>query len=152
MRYGPEVRVEGGLAKPGLLAVRGRLAGRLDLSGAGLTLETGDAYRGNAVSGTAPLAAVANLDLAWLAKCLEFSVGELFLIKNIEIGPYLDAAWLASGTAFEAPKAFAAGLAFSATVSFAGLSPFDLALFAGLDGAGVPFFGVRADRLFPAVE
>jgi NTE family protein len=152
LRYGPELRVETGLAKPGLIALRGRLAGRLDLSNAGLSLETGDAYRGNAVPGTAPLAAVANLDLAWLAKSLEFSVGELFLIKSIEIGPYLDAAWLASGTALEAPKAFAGGLAFSATISFAGLSPFDLALFAGLDSAGVPLLGVRADRLFPAIE
>jgi NTE family protein len=152
LRYGPELRLETGLAKPGLLALRGRLAGRWDLSGAGLSLERGDAYRGGDVPGTAPLAAVANLDLAWLASSLEFSVGELFLVKGMEIGAYLDAAWLASGAAIEAPKAFAAGLTFAATVSFAGLTPFDLSLFAGLDNAGVPVLGLRADRLFPAVE
>ncbi len=152
LRYGPELRLETGLAKPGLLAARGRLAGRLDLSGQGLSLERGDAYRGNAVSGAAPLVSVANLDLAWLASSLEFSAGELFLVKDIEIGAYLDAAWLAAGTSFEAPEAFAAGLTFAATVSFAGLTPFDLSLFAGLDNAGVPILGLRADRLFPAVE
>jgi NTE family protein len=152
LRYGPELRLETGLAKPGLLAVRGRLSGRLDLAGHGLSLERTDAYRGNDVAGAAPLVAVSNLELAWLAKALEFSAGELFLIKNIELGAYLDAAWLSSGTAIEAPKAFAGGLAFSATVSFAGLSPFDLALFAGLDSAGVPILGLRADRLFPAIE
>lgn len=152
LRYGPELRLETGLAKPGLLALRGRVAGRLDLSERGLSLERGDAYRGNAVAGAAPLAAVANLDLAWLARSLEFSAGELFLVKDMELGAYLDAAWLASGTAFEAPKAFAAGLAFAATVSFAGLTPFDLSLFAGLDNAGLPVLGLRADRLFPAVE
>ena len=152
LRYGPELRLETGLAKPGLLAARGRLAGRLDLSGQGLSLERGDAYRGNAVSGAAPLVSVANLDLAWLASSLEFSAGELFLVKNMEIGAYFDAAWLAAGTSFEAPEAFAAGLTFAATVSFAGLTPFDLSLFAGLDNAGVPILGLRADRLFPAME
>ena len=151
-RYGPELRLEAGAAKPGLLALRARLAGRLDLSGQGLALERGDAYRGNAVSGSAPLVAVANLDLAWLARSLEFSVGELFLVKGIEIGAYLDSAWLSPGTSLGAPKAFAAGATFAATFSFAGLTPFDLSFFAGLDGAGSPVLGLRADRLFPAVE
>ena len=152
LRYGPELRLETGLARPGLLALRGRLAGRCDLSGAGLSLERGDAYRGGTVPGAAPLTAVANLDLAWLASSLEFSVGELFLVKGMEIGAYLDAAWLAAGAAIGTPKAYTAGLAFAATVSFAGLTPFDLSLFAGLDNAGVPILGLRADRLFPAVE
>ncbi|MCE1195998.1 patatin-like phospholipase family protein [bacterium] len=152
LRYGPELRLEAGAAKPGLLALRGRAAGRFDLSAQGLALEQGDAYRGNAVSGAAPLVAVANLDLAWLARSLEFSVGEIFLVRDIEIGAYLDSAWLSSGTAIEAPKAFAAGATFAATFSFAGLTPFDLSFFAGLDSAGSPVLGLRADRLFPAIE
>lgn len=152
LRYGPELRIETGLAKPGLIALRGRLAGRLDLSGQGLPLERGDAYRGNAVAGTAPLVAVSNLDVAWLARSLEFSAGELFLVKGIEIGAYLDFAWLAPGLSTGAPTASVAGLSFAATISFAGLTPFDLSLFAGLDNAGVPVLGLRADRLFPVME
>jgi hypothetical protein len=158
-RYGPEMTLKTGIANPGGAriggaALRGRVTGRFDMSGRGLSLERGDAYRGNALTGAAPIVIAANMELVWLAKSLEFDAAELFLVKNMELGPYFDAVWLAGGGSGSTlnPDAFSLGLSYGTTLSFAGLTPIDLSLFLGLDNAGYPVFGVRAGRLFPAVK
>jgi len=173
-RYGPEMTLKTGIAylggtnlggaasgsansgaaSPGGAALRGRVTGRFDMSGRGLSLERGEAYRGNALAGAAPIVIAANMELVWLAKSLEFDAAELFLVKNMELGPYFDAVWLAGGGSGSTlkPDAFSLGLSYGTTLSFAGLTPIDLSLFLGLDNTGYPVFGVRAGRLFPAVK
>lgn len=153
VRYGPEAVLKAGLAETawgGVLRARGAL--RYDMTGVGLPLEAGDAYRGSLLPGKASLVVVSNLEIAWLAKLLEFDTSELFLFKEIEIGPFLDCAWLWEAGAPAEPDAWAAGLAFSATMSFAGLSPFDFSFFAGVDSQSALVLGLRAGRLFPAVR
>lgn len=152
LRYGPELAVRTGIAHSGKASLRGRLAGRFDASGSGLSVEPGDAYRGRDPSGTAPLAMVANLELVWLARALEFDAGEILLVKDMELGPYFDFAWLAADGAGPLPDGYALGLAFGTTVSFAGLSPFSLSLFAGFDSQGSPVLGLRSGRLFPLMR
>lgn len=153
-RYGPEMSLKTGIADVGLAALRGRAIGRFDMSGAGLSLERGDAYRGHALSGEAPLVLATNIELVWLARTLEFDAGELVLVKNMELGPYIDCAWLAGdglGLSLR-PEAYTVGLTYSTTLSFAGLTPIDLSLFAGWDSAGYPVLGVRSGRLFPTIR
>jgi len=158
-RYGPEMTLKLGVARLGIAyrdgaALRGRVTGRFDMSGRGLSLERGDAYRGNALAGAAPIVIAANMEFVWLAKSLEFNAAELFLVKNMELGPYFDAVWLAGGGSGSTlnPDAFSLGLSYGTTLSFAGLAPIDLSLFLGLDNSGYPVLGVRAGRLFPAVK
>jgi hypothetical protein len=155
--WGPELNLKAGVAKIGAAtfgaaSLRGRVSGRFDASGVGVTLDRGDVYRGAAPSGAAPLAATASVELAWLAKPLEFDAGEILLVKDMEIGPYLDCAWLAADGSGALPDAFAAGLAYSTTLSFAGLAPLNLSLFLGFDGSGSLAFGIRSGRLFPVMK
>ena len=152
MRYGPEVTLKSGVAALGAASLRGRVTGRFDASGAGLGLELGDAYRGNALAGKAPLVMAANVEIVWLAKKLEFDAGEILLVKDIELGPYFDCAWLVADGSGSMPDTFTGGLSLSATTSFAGLQPFDMSLFFGLDKAGYPVLGIRTGRLFPAAK
>ena len=147
--YGPELTLKTGIAAGGIASLRGRATGRFDASGAGLALRSDDAYRGNALAGKAPLVIVANAELVWLANRLEFDAGEILLVKDIEAGPYFDCAWLAGDGSGPMPDVFAGGLCFNATTSFAGLAPFDLSLFLGLDRFGYPVLGLRTGRLFP---
>ena len=151
-RYGPEWTVKTGFTKAGLGALRARGAGRFDLSGAGVSLEKGDAFRGIAPAGSAPLALAANAEIMWHSKKLEFDFGEILLVKNMELGPYFDCVWLGADGSGALPDAFAAGMSLSFTWSFAGLKPFDISLFAGMDGDGALVLGIRSSRLFPAME
>ncbi|MHB9152400.1 MAG: patatin-like phospholipase family protein [Spirochaetales bacterium] len=152
LHYGPEITVKTGIAAEEIASLRGRATSRFDASGAGLALRSDDAYRGNALAGKAPLVIVANAELVWLAKMLEFDAGEILLVKDIEAGPYFDCAWLAGDGSSPMPDVFAGGLTFSATTSFAGLAPFDVSVFLGLDSAGYPVLGFRSGRLFPAAK
>lgn len=158
LRYGPEALLKAGLANIGRAALRGRTLLRFDASdlgsgsSLGLSLEREDAYRGKLPDGQATLAAVANLELVWLARALEFDAGEILLVKNIEIGPFVDGAWLVAGASGSMPDALAIGIAMSGTMSFAGLTPFDLSIFAGMDLEGNPFIGLRSGRLFPVAR
>jgi len=152
LNYGPEFTLKAGIAAMGTASLRGRATGRFDASGAGLGLRSDDAYRGNALAGKAPLVMAANAELVWLAKKLEFDAGEILLVKDIELGPYFDCAWLAGDGSGPMPDVFAGGLTFSATTSFAGLAPFDMSLFLGLDSAGYPVLGIRSGRLFPVAK
>ena len=152
LRYGPEWTAKTGLSKVGLGALRIRGTGRFDVSGTGLSLERGDAFRGNLPAGTAPLAAAANVEIVWHAKMLEFDVSEIFLVKDVELGPYFDCVWLSADGSGAALDAFAAGLSLSFTWSFAGLKPFDLSLFAGLGSDGAPVLGIRSGRLFRVMK
>ena len=146
--WGPQWNLKFGLAYPRIAGLRARAAGRWDAGGAGLSLLSGDAYRGPLPATAAPLVAVLNLDLVWLARALDFDAGETILVKNIETGPYIDFLTLAGGgSPFQS---FTAGLTASLTASLAGLAPFDLSLFAGLDRTGFPVLGLRTGRLFPA--
>ncbi|MFA5852113.1 MAG: patatin-like phospholipase family protein [Spirochaetales bacterium] len=152
LNYGPEFTLKAGTAAMGIASFRGRATGRFDASGSGLALRSDDAYRGNALAGKAPLVMAANAELVWLAKKLEFDAGEILLVKDIELGPYFDCAWLAADGSGPMPDAFAGGLTLSATTSFAGLAPFDMSLYLGLDSAGYPVLGLRSGRLFPVAK
>lgn len=142
--FGPEFRLAAGWGIPETAAVRVGLSGEFDLAGAGIEFRSSEAYRGILPAGTAAHAVILNSGVSWLAELLEFSMGELVLVKGIEIGPYADFAWLGSD-----PAALTAGLDVSLTASFAGLAPGDLTLFAGLDSGFSPVFGLRAGRVFP---
>jgi len=148
LRFGPEWNFKTGFVDSGLGAFRIRSSGRMDASGTGVSIDRGDAFRGNSPTGTAPLAAAANAEIVWFARKLEFDVGEILLVKDIELGPYFDCVWLASDGLGAAPDAFAAGLSLGLTWSFAGLKPFDVSLFAGLGSDGLPILGIRSSRLF----
>lgn len=152
LRYGPETILKAGLATIGTAALRGRTALRLDASGIGQTIGREDAYRGKVPAGNAPLAAVANLELVWLARTLEFDAGEILLVKSVELGPYVDGAWLVGDGSDLSPAALSLGLTLNGTISFAGLTPFDLSLFAGMDTEGNPSVGLRSGRLFPVLR
>jgi predicted acylesterase/phospholipase RssA len=148
--WGPDWNLKLGLAYPDMVGLRARAAGRWNAEGFGIPLLASDAFRGPLPSETSPLALVFNFDLVWLATALEFDAGETILVKNIEAAPYFDYVRLAGGTSdFES---FAAGLSLSLTASLAGLAPFDLSLFAGLDRTGFPVLGLRSGRLFPAFK
>jgi NTE family protein len=148
LAWGPEWNLKLGLAYPNIAGLRARTAGRWNAAGEGISLLPGDAYRGPLPAGSSPLAVILNLDLVWLARALDFDAGETVLVKNIEAGPYFDYLALAGDGAGSA--SFTAGLSVSLTASLAGLAPFDLSLFAGLDRTGFPVLGLRTGRLFPA--
>lgn len=152
LSYGPEWTVKAGVARRGVAAARGRWTGRIDLSGAGAgtVLEMEDAFRGTSPTASGAYVGVANFDLAWLADILDFSAGEIVLVKNIEAGPYYDIAWSAALSGAPGETAFSAGLFLNLTASFAGLAPLDMAFFAGMGTGFSPVVGFRATRLFPA--
>jgi NTE family protein len=152
LRYGPEATVKLGVARKDFLALRGRVSGRLDLVSAGTMLKRADAFRGPLVPGSAAFVAVANAELVWLARILEFDAGEIVIIKNIEVGPYFDCVWFDTCLSFAEISTFSTGLSLSLTASFAGLSPFDISCFAGISSTMVPVFGLRSTRLFPAFK
>jgi NTE family protein len=141
---------KGGFSGFGL---RTRLSGHLDLLGTGTGFLPGEVYRGALPSGRAPLGATASLELPWHAGILEFDAGEIVLVKGMEISPYLDLAWQ-SDLACDAsaselvPASWTAGLSLATTISFVGLSPVDISLFAGLDASGSPVLGLKGGRLF----
>ncbi len=148
LAWGPQWDLRLGLGFLGIAGLRARVAGRVDLGGPGTALETADTYRGTLNSTPAPQAGLLNLDLVWLADILEFDAGEIVIVKDIEAGPYFDA-YLLGGKA-DTVTGFSAGLSLSLRASFAGLSPFDLSLFAGFDASGFPVLGLRSGRIFPA--
>ena len=146
----PATSDKGGFSGFGL---RARLAGYIDLLGTGIGFLPGEVHRGTLPSGRAPLGATASLELPWHAGILEFDAGEIVLVKGIEISPFLDLAWQAdpAGTASASelvPATWTAGLALATTISFVGLSPVDISLFAGLDASGSPVLGLKGGRLF----
>jgi len=148
LRYGPEGMLTLGYAEPLLGAVRLHGAMRQDFSANGLSFSAGDAFRGTTPSGTAPTLAAAGLDLVWFAKSLEFAAGEVILVRNIEIGPYLDLAWKGfSASDGYAPDAFAVGLNANLSVSLVGLAPFDVACYAAVSSSGTLMVGLRSERL-----
>lgn len=148
LRYGPEGMLTLGYAEPLLGAVRLHGAMRQDIAAVGLSFSAGDAFRGTAPSGAASTLMVAGLDLVWFAKSLEFAAGEVVLMKNIEIGPYLDLAWKGfSDSDGYAPDAFAMGVNANVSVSLVGLAPFDVACYAAVSSSGTLMLGLRSDRL-----
>lgn len=146
-RFGPEAEAKVGLSWRSFGAARLRGLARYDLSGAGLVLETEDAFRGTLPVGFSDCVGVVNSEAVWFARVLECSVGETLLIKDIEIGPYFDCAWAGSGSVLK-PDAFAAGLTVSFSASMSGLKPFELSLFGGVDNSGGFVLGLRQSRLF----
>jgi hypothetical protein len=152
IRYGPEWTLKLGVARKDFLALRGRLSGRFDLSSTGTSIQPTDAFRGPSVPNSAAYVAVANAELLWLARILEFDAGEIVIIKNIEVGPYFDCVWIDANPSFGEISAFSAGLSLNLTASLAGLSPFDISCFAGIGSGAVPVFGIRSTRLFPAFK
>ena len=150
LSYGPEWTLKAGIARRGITAARGRWMGRIDLSGVGAELENEDGFRGLPPERSGIYVGVANFDVAWLANILDFSLGEIVLVKNIEAGPYYDLAWSSSFQGDTSETAFYAGLFLNLTASFAGLAPLDVAFFAGMGTGYNPIVGLRASRLFPA--
>ncbi len=151
--WGPSLGISGGISLADLAALRVRSSGRWALNGTGIGLGRRDLYRGNAPTLASPFFAAASAELIWLAEVLRFETGEILLVDSIELGPYIDCIWStdfsipASGGGFM-PQAFTAGFSLTATLRFAGLRPFDLSFFAGLDGSGDLALGIRSGRLF----
>jgi hypothetical protein len=151
--WGPSLGVAAGFSAADSVVLRGRASGRYAANGAALGLGRRELYRGNPPAVAAPFSASATLEFAWLAEVLGFETGEILLVDSVELGPYIDLLWSgdpgSSPMGFEySPEAFTAGLSLSATLRFAGLRPFDLSLFAGLDGTGDLAVGIRSGRLF----
>lgn len=147
--FGPEATFKIGFAKRDVAALRLRGTGRYGF-GSGTSLEPEDAFRGNEPSNLAPFVAVANLEAVWLAKPLAFSVGELILVNGVELGPYMDGAWV-STSSFK-PANLSGGMTFNFTASFAGLKPFEFSIFGGIQSGAIPVLGIRSSRLFPLVK
>lgn len=151
--WGPSLGVAAGFSVADIVALRGRASGRYAANGAAIGLGRRELYRGNPPAVAAPFSAAATLEFAWLAEALGFETGEILLVDSVELGPYIDLLWSGDlgssppGSEF-LPEAFAAGLSLSATLRFAGLRPFDLSLFVGLDGAGALAAGLRSGLLF----
>lgn len=136
-------------AFPGLGRVSARTAGRWDFTGSGTDPWSSDAFRGTTLEGKAAFRTVINVETAWYAKALGFDAAEAVIVKDIEMGPYLDLAWAGNaGTFGPGPDSGAAGVAISLTASFVGLAPFSVSSFAGFDFHGLPVLGIRAGRLF----
>lgn len=152
--FGPEYLLSVGGGVPGVAALRARVSGRTAIVGSNLEFTDSETFRASLPTASAGRTLVANLEFAWLADKLEFSMGELVLVKDIEVGPSLDVAWAFDGPAFLpgtlAPDALFAGLSLSLTASFAGLAPGDITLFAGVDASLSPVLGLRSSRVFPS--
>jgi hypothetical protein len=151
--WGPSLGISAGISLADLVALRVRASGRWAFNGAGIGLGRRELYRGTAPSIAAPFTAAAGAELVWLATALRFETGEILLVDSIELGPYIDSIWSedfstsAFGTGY-LPEALTAGLSLSATLRFAGLRPFDLSFFAGLDASGDLALGIRSGRLY----
>jgi hypothetical protein len=146
---GPEWTLKAGIARRGVAALRGRWSSRIDLAGSGTALEPEDAFRGPTPAAQGTSVGVANFDLVWLASRLDFDAGEIVLVKDIEAGFYYDLAWSEDRAAGTVEDVFCAGLILNLTASFAGLTPLDMAFFAGMGTGFSPVVGFRASRLFP---
>ena len=119
------------------------------MCGAGTEIRFGDAYRGIQPAGKDVFRSVLNIEAAWSAKILGFDVSEMVIVKDIEVGPYMDFAWFGpSATIVPRPGAIVTGLVASATASFVGLAPLDVSAFAGFDFSGSAVIGISAGRLF----
>jgi hypothetical protein len=147
--FGPEAIIKVGLSRKDIAALRMRGLGRYGF-GDGTSLELGDAFRGEAPSTIASFVGVANLEAVWLAKPLAFSIGELILVNGVELGPYLDAAWVS--TSGLEPASLSVGLTLNLTASFADLKPFEFSVFGGMQSGAIPVLGIRSSRLFPLVK
>ena len=150
--WGPSLGVSAGISKADLVALRARASGRYALNGADIGLGPRELYRGTAASIAAPFTAAAGAELVWLATALRFETGEILLVDSIELGPYIDSIWSEDFSTFTfgagfMPEAFTAGLSLSATLRFAGLRPFELSFFAGMDNSGDLALGIRSGRL-----
>jgi NTE family protein len=149
LSFGPEATFKAGIAIKDLAATRLRAFGRYGF-GVDTRLDSADAFRGLAPSNFSPFVAVANLDAVWLAKPLEFSLGELILINGVELGPFLDCAW--ASELGPAPASLSGGLSLNFTASFAGLKPFEFSIFGGIQTGALPVLGIRSSRLFPHIQ
>ncbi|MCE5255418.1 MAG: patatin-like phospholipase family protein [Spirochaetaceae bacterium] len=147
LRYGPEAVAKLGISRSDLGAVRLRGRLRYDIQGLPLGLESSDSFRGVLPTGSSDCVGVANSEIVWFARALECSLGEMLLVKDIELGPYFDCAWAGSASTLN-PDAFAAGLTLSLSASISGLKPFELSVFGGIGGSGDFVLGLRQGRLF----
>jgi len=153
LAWGPSLGISGGVSLADLVALRARASGRWALNGTDMGLGRQELYRGSAPAITAPFSAAASVELAWLADILRFETGEILLVDSIELGPFFDCIWStdfsspAAGSDF-LPETVTAGVSLSATLRFAGLRPFDLSIFAGMDDSGNLALGIRSGRLF----
>lgn len=151
--WGPSLGASAGISIADLFALRSRASGRYAVNGTGIELGRREPYRGKPVALAAPFSAAGTFELAWLAQAFRFETGEIILVDSVELGPYVDLIWSAGGSPPASgsellPKAFTAGLSISATLRFAGLAPFNLSFFAGMDGSTDLVFGIRSGRLF----
>ena len=152
-RYGPEMDLRIAMTKPGLGAVHLRASGRFDFSGQGLAVENFDDFRGVIPSGSSVFVSVTNAEIMWHARILEFDASESIVVKNIELGPYVDLLWgggpvLGASLPGPEPSSIAGGIALSFTTSLIGLAPFDASVFVGVGSGWTPVLGIRVGRLF----
>ena len=149
LSFGPEATLKGGITVKDLVATRLRVFGRYGFE-TDTSLASTDAFRGLAPSSFSSFVAVANLDIVWLAKPLGFSLGELILVNGVELGPFVDCAWVSNSGL--APASLSGGLTLNFTASFAGLKPFEFSIFGGLQTGDQPVLGIRSSRLFPQIK
>jgi predicted acylesterase/phospholipase RssA len=146
---GPVGRASAEWTPGNVVALRARGIYRDVLEGPGLEVSAADPFRSEAIPGRADARFLGGAEVAWIARPLELSFGELVIIEKPELGAYLDV----SGARPESAGAFATRLTVGGTVSagfsIMGLAPIVVSAFAGTaaDGSGWTF-GIRAGRSF----
>jgi NTE family protein len=147
----PAARMSLAWEPAGLVALRLRGLYRSVLRGPGLEAFAADQYRSSALEGRAERRFLCGTEVAWLARPLEASLGDLAVVDRPELGLYADfsgaeGAEVSSG-GFETRLTI--GVSASAGLSPMGLAPLVLSSYAGLatDGSGW-VFALRAGRFF----
>ncbi|HRZ65848.1 MAG TPA: patatin-like phospholipase family protein [Spirochaetia bacterium] len=127
----------------GLLALRGRGLVHAALEGPGLEAADSDPYRSLALEGLEATRTICSAEVMWLARPLEASFGELFIVQRPELGAYCDFS-SAGGR-----RRLSFGAAASLGLSVLGLAPLELSAFCGAatDGSGW-VLGLRAGRYY----
>jgi predicted acylesterase/phospholipase RssA len=116
--------------------------------GPGVEARAEDPYRSEPLEGLAERRFICGAEMAWIARPLEASFGELAILERPEIGFYAD---LSGAETVEAAGGMALrltiGAEMNAGISFMGLAPLSCSAFAGVatDGSGWAM-GLRAGR------
>ena len=150
---GPEATLAGTLYPGGVTRLSARATARLDLAGPGTDNWPQDAYRGIAPAGRTGIRANTGAEFVWSARELGFGIAETFLIRDLELGAFVDLAWARAASwpatpAQAAPESGAAGLLVTGVWSLIGLSPLEWTAYAGLGFDGRVVLGLGLGRLF----
>ncbi len=143
-----------GLSSPAILdfGVRLRGQGRHSFAGPGTVPGISDPFRGPGTAERAPSWLFVNSELVWRARALGFEAGEMIIVREVEVGPFLDlrlpSALPAAGEASRAAAAYGGSKSGSTLVDVSGpermsMEPAGSRAFAGLVlSASVSFMGL----------